>query len=204
MKRFKIKHHWLECARKVPSENWNERPAGTAIDLIVIHCISLPPGEFGGEHIDRLFQNRLDSTQHPYFATICNLTVSTHILIRRDGAITQYVPFDRRAWHAGASSFEGRENCNDYSIGIELEGTDDTGFTDPQYASLANLIVNLIDYYPSLSRQRITGHSDIAPGRKTDPGPGFDWRRLYNLMDELAISDAQPGGSSTRDTKLRS
>ncbi|MCI0654740.1 MAG: 1,6-anhydro-N-acetylmuramyl-L-alanine amidase AmpD [Methylococcaceae bacterium] len=183
MIRFKIENHWLESARKVPSENCDDRPAGTDISLIVIHCISLPPGEFGGEAIDQLFQNRLNPGRHPYFASIYQLKVSAHILIRRSGEITQYVPFDRRAWHAGKSCYEGRSNCNDFSIGIELEGTDDSRFTDSQYSRSGSLIVSLIDHYPALSRSRIAGHSDIAPGRKTDPGIHFDWKRLFRLIN---------------------
>ncbi|MGH8499395.1 MAG: 1,6-anhydro-N-acetylmuramyl-L-alanine amidase AmpD, partial [Methylococcales bacterium] len=149
MSRCKIVNHWLDTARKVPCENYDNRPLEGDISLIVIHCISLPPGVFGGEDIDNLFQNRLIPEKHPYFSSIYHLKVSAHVLIRRTGEIAQYVPFDRRAWHAGKSSYEGRSNCNDYSIGIELEGTDDSPFTDLQYGSLADLIVSLIDQYPT-------------------------------------------------------
>ena len=179
---MRIENHWLEPVRKLPSDNCDERPPGIEISLIVIHSISLPPGVFGGDDIDRLFQNRLVPEQHPYFAIIANLKVSAHVLIKRTGEITQYVPFDRRAWHAGKSAYEGRPNCNDYSIGIELEGTDDSLFADSQYVTLGALINCLMAYYPSLSRQRIVGHSDIAPGRKTDPGGRFDWERLSKLL----------------------
>ncbi|MGR9106170.1 MAG: 1,6-anhydro-N-acetylmuramyl-L-alanine amidase AmpD [Gammaproteobacteria bacterium] len=182
---FKINDHWLEAARRIPSANCNERPAGCEINLIVIHCISLPPGQFGGDAIDELFQNRLDPREHPYFESIHQLKVSAHALIRRGGEITQYVAFDRRAWHAGESSYQGRPKCNDFSIGIELEGTDDSAFTSAQYSCLASLIVSLISHYPTLSRQRIAGHSDIAPGRKTDPGIYFHWERLHKAIDFL-------------------
>ncbi|MGH8549105.1 MAG: 1,6-anhydro-N-acetylmuramyl-L-alanine amidase AmpD [Methylococcales bacterium] len=194
MTRFKIENHWLETARRMSSENCDDRPVDTAVSLIVIHCISLPPGVFGGDGIDRLFQNRLIPEQHPYFESIHQLKVSAHVLIRRTGEITQYVPFDRRAWHAGQSSYDGRSNCNDYSIGIELEGADDSPFTNPQYLRLGALIVSLIDHYPALSRNRITGHSDIAPGRKTDPGRYFDWERLFGLINGNALSDIQDRG----------
>lgn len=197
MARFKIVDHWLDMARKVPSENYDNRPVGDEINLIVIHCISLPPGVFGGDEIDRLFQNRLRSEEHPYFASIQQLKVSAHVLIRRSAEVTQYVSFNRRAWHAGQSSYQGRTNCNDYSVGIELEGTDDSPFMDRQYARLASLILSLIDHYPALSCERIVGHQDIAPGRKTDPGTQFDWERLYGLIkqDPLAKKAFPPGGS---------
>lgn len=160
------------------SPNADDRPADGTIDLLVIHNISLPPGEFGGPWIDDLFLNRLDPEAHPYFKEICHLHVSAHALIRRDGSITQYVPFHRRAWHAGESQYRGRTRCNDFSIGIEMEGSDDSGFTDAQYDSLISLSAALISSYPGLSQQRVAGHSDIAPGRKTDPGPRFNWRQF--------------------------
>lgn len=172
---------WLPEARRCPSPNCNERPMDTVIDLIVVHGISLPPGEFGGPWIDDLFSNRLDAAQHPYFETIAALTVSAHVLIRRDGEVVQYVPFDRRAWHAGQSCWQGRENCNDFSIGIELEGTDTIPYTDEQYVQLAKVIHWLNQRYPE-SRGHVAGHSDIAPGRKTDPGESFDWPRLRHLL----------------------
>lgn len=179
---LEIENHWLSTAVRVPSPNCNERQALDDISLLVIHNISLPPGEFGGPHIDELFCNRLDPGAHPYFAGICELRVSSHLLIRRDGALVQYVPFDRRAWHAGRSSFEGRSECNDFSIGIELEGSDDTEFTGIQYERLAEISRLLLHHYPGITAARIAGHSDIAPGRKTDPGPCFDWARYRQSL----------------------
>lgn len=173
---------WLNFAVCRHSPNQNDRPDPDQIDLIVIHGISLPPGEFGGEFIDALFNNCLDPNGHPYFKEIQGLEVSAHVLIRRDGTAEQYVPFDRRAWHAGVSEYEGRERCNDFSIGIELEGTDDCPYDDRQYLSLERVIRCLLAHYPSLSKKRIAGHCDIAPGRKTDPGPCFDWDRLNQLL----------------------
>jgi N-acetyl-anhydromuramoyl-L-alanine amidase len=170
----------LDGARQVSSPNCDERPAPP--DLIVVHGISLPPGEYGGPWIDQLFTNSLPPDAHPYFATIATLKVSSHLLVRRDGSVVQYVPFHLRAWHAGASSYCGRERCNDFSIGIELEGTDDTAYEPAQYRALRDAILALCDAYPSLSREHVTGHSDIAPGRKTDPGPAFDWPRLRALL----------------------
>lgn len=175
---------WLEGARRVPSPNCDARPAGASIDLLVVHGISLPPGEFGGPNIDALFTNRLDPGAHPYFADICALRVSAHALVRRDGSIVQYVPFGLRAWHAGESSFAGRARCNDYSIGIELEGTDIEPYTDAQYVCLARLARLLMATWPGITRERIVGHADIAPGRKTDPGPAFNWGRLRRLLGE--------------------
>lgn len=153
------------------------------IDLVVVHNISLPPGEFGGPWIDDLFINRLDPKAHPAFADIAGLRVSAHLLIRRDGELVQYVPFYRRAWHAGVSRYEGRERCNDFSIGIELEGTDTRAFEAVQYERLVQVLGALMAAYPGLSRERIAGHADIAPGRKSDPGPAFDWRHLHALLD---------------------
>lgn len=173
----------LREARQVACPNCDDRPEGAPIDLLVIHAISLPAGEFGGPWIDQLFCNTLEASAHPDFAEICELTVSAHILIRRDGEIVQYAPFHRRAWHAGQSQYQGREHCNDFSIGIELEGCDEQGFEEIQYRQLAELTRTLITHYPNLSRERITGHSDIAPGRKTDPGPRFDWQHLHELID---------------------
>jgi len=151
-------------------------------DLIVVHGISLPPGEFGGPWIDRLFTNTLPPDAHPYFATIADKRVSAHLCIRRDGAVTQYVRFTERAWHAGPSRYEGREACNDFSIGIELEGTDSVAYEAAQYRSLAEVVAALTAAYPTLSRERLVGHSDIAPGRKTDPGPAFDWPHARRLI----------------------
>jgi len=168
----------LLSARQVLTLHFDARPAGVTPDLIIVHGISLPPGEFGGPWIDRLFTGNLPPDAHPYFATIPAGRVSTHALIRRDGEIVQYVPFGARAWHAGRSEYQGRSACNDFSIGIELEGTDDVPYEAAQYASLAALIEALLATYPSLSREHVAGHSDVAPGRKTDPGPAFDWARL--------------------------
>lgn len=165
----------LECARQQPSPNCSERPEGVDISLLVIHNISLPPGQYGGGYVDSLFCNALDPQEHPYFAEIAHLQVSAHLLIDRDGKVTQYVPFDQKAWHAGKSSFAGRDNCNDYSIGIELEGTDHEAFTAAQYEQLAKVTHWLRRRYPLITPERIVGHNDIAPGRKTDPGPFFDW-----------------------------
>ncbi|MEW8043238.1 MAG: 1,6-anhydro-N-acetylmuramyl-L-alanine amidase AmpD [gamma proteobacterium symbiont of Phacoides pectinatus] len=164
------------------SPNHDERPEGASVDLLVIHNISLPPDQFGGPWIDDLFRNRLDPGAHPYFLEIAHLRVSAHLLIRRDGTLIQYVPCDQRAWHAGVSCHDGRERCNDFSIGIELEGEDTTPYTDAQYQQLATVTRALLTRYPGLNRQRITGHSDIAAGRKSDPGPAFDWARFHALL----------------------
>jgi AmpD protein len=164
--------------REVRSPNQDERPPGVEISLVVLHAISLPPGQFGGDAIERLFTNRLDPAAHPYFATIAHLRVSSHFLVRRDGALVRFVPVERRAWHAGASSWRGRSRCNDFSVGVELEGADDAPFEDAQYAALAALLAQL---RAELPLRAIAGHSEIAPGRKTDPGPRFDWQRL--LLD---------------------
>lgn len=173
---------WLPDTQRVPSPNCDDRPAGTTVDLLVIHNISLPPGQFGGTAIEAFFQNRLAPDAHPYFAEIASLQVSAHLLIRRDGFTQQFVPLNRRAWHAGQSCFQGRERCNDFSIGIELEGTDDLPFSDHQYERLIQLTRLIQTHYPSITRERITGHSDIAPGRKTDPGPCFEWRRYLEQL----------------------
>ncbi|MGH8217741.1 MAG: 1,6-anhydro-N-acetylmuramyl-L-alanine amidase AmpD [Steroidobacteraceae bacterium] len=169
-------------ARQVLSPYCDERPSGATLDLIVIHGISLPPGEFGGPWIDRLFTGCLPTDAHPHFPEVAGLRVSAHALIHRTGEIVQYVPFSRRAWHAGTSQYQGRSSCNDFSIGLELEGTDDRAYANTQYDRLAQLIEALLGTYPSLSADRVAGHSDIAPGRKTDPGPAFDWARLRGLL----------------------
>ena len=174
----------LEGVDYIPSPNADDRPDGLGAELVVVHNISLPPGQFGGPYISQLFTNRLDAAEHPYFETICQLRVSAHALIRRDGSIIQFVPFHMRAWHAGESSYCGRERCNDFSIGIELEGSDDQPFEDVQYRQLADMISCLRDTYPSIAKQAVTGHCDIAPGRKTDPGPLFDWDRLKKLLND--------------------
>lgn len=186
---MKIKNGWLECAHKVPSPNCDARPSSCTPSLIVIHCISLPPGEFGGEAINQLFTNSLPTDKHPYFEEIQHLKVSSHLLIRRDGATVQYVPFHDRAWHAGKSVYKTEENCNDFSIGIELEGTEDVAYTAAQYRQLSSVIKTLLDCYPSLSSDHITGHSDIAPGRKTDPGPSFDWNHLRSLTNRAGTTE---------------
>jgi AmpD protein len=167
---------WLAGARRLPSPNCDARPEGAAIELIVIHNISLPPGVFDGDAVIELFTNRLDWDAHPYFQTIRGLEVSAHFFIRRDGTLIQFVPCTLRAWHAGVSSWQERERCNDFSIGIELEGTDDLPFTEAQYATLIPLVQSLQQAYPI---QAVVGHSDIAAGRKTDPGPHFAWQRLH-------------------------
>lgn len=179
---FTITRHQLVQAKQIPSPNYNERPVNNAPELVVIHCISLPPGEYGGPYIEQLFTNDLDPHEHPYFEEIYQLRVSSHLLITRKGEVVQFVPFNKRAWHAGQSSYQGRENCNDYSIGIELEGTDSDIYEPQQYELLAQVLKALYQYYPTLNPQKITGHQDIAPERKTDPGPGFDWQRLYALI----------------------
>jgi AmpD protein len=165
--------------RFIRSPNHDARPRGTKVTLLVVHSISLPPGEFGGDAIEQLFTNRLDPAAHPYFREVAGLKVSSHFLIRRDGELVQFVPVGRRAWHAGVSSWRGRERCNDFSIGVELEGTDDGPFTDPQYERLARLISSLKKKHPL---RDIAAHSDVAPGRKTDPGPQFDWPRILAAL----------------------
>lgn len=170
---------WLPGARHVASPNFDARPAGVAIDLLVVHAISLPPDRFGGSAIEQLFTNRLDADADPYFATVAHLRVSAHFLIRRGGELIQFVPCGARAWHAGVSSWQGRERCNDFSIGVELEGCDTTPFEAAQYRRLATLVRALRRRYPLTY---IAGHSDIAPGRKSDPGPHFDWARFLRLL----------------------
>ena len=177
---FSLADGWLSPATRLPSPHHNARPQGD-VSLLVIHGISLPPGEFGGPWIGDLFLGRLDPEAHPYFAGIASLQVSAHCLIRRDGELVQFVSFDERAWHAGVSEFAGRAACNDFSIGIELEGTDTSGYTEAQYRKLAAVSRCLMHHYPDITPERIVGHSDIAPGRKTDPGTGFDWA-LYRAM----------------------
>lgn len=170
----------IEPARQCASPNQDERTGAADPELLVVHGISLPPGEFGGPEIEQLFTNCLDWDTHPYFGEIRGLEVSSHLLIRRDGQLVQFVPFTHRAWHAGESYFRGRSCCNDFSIGIELEGVDDTPYSDAQYESLIAVTQALLSTYPSLSTREIAAHSDISPGRKTDPGPAFDWVRLYD------------------------
>ncbi|MFA5983537.1 MAG: 1,6-anhydro-N-acetylmuramyl-L-alanine amidase AmpD [Methylococcaceae bacterium] len=187
---MKIDQHWLMPATQTPSPNFDGRPNPEDITLLVVHCISLPPGVFGGDFISQLFCNQLNPDQHDYFKTIFQLKVSAHLLIRRDGEILQYVAFNQRAWHAGLSEYQGRQRCNDFSIGIELEGTETTPYTDLQYQQLAAVTAVLLKQYAGLSRQQIVGHSDIAPGRKTDPGALFDWPRFFNQLDGLAVAQS--------------
>lgn len=186
---WSIEEGWLSVARRCPSPNFDERQNLDDISLLVVHCISLPPKEFGGPWIDHLFTNTLDATKHPYFAEINHLKVSAHLLIRRDGSCVQYVPFHQRAWHAGVSSFDGREQCNDFSIGIELEGFDTIPYETEQYDTLAQVTELLLATYPNMQANRIAGHDAIAPGRKTDPGPAFDWSHYRTL---LTVNDNKP------------
>lgn len=172
-----------ESCRQCPSPNKDLRPDKTEISLIVIHSISLPPGQYGGDSIEQFFQNDLNKNDHPYFEEIYQMKVSSHVLIKRTGEIVQFVPFEERAWHAGKSSYEGRDRCNDFSIGIELEGTDTDTFEDIQYQQLKHLINTIKVAYPQIENH-ITGHSDIAPGRKSDPGTGFDWNRLNDDLND--------------------
>jgi AmpD protein len=191
---------WLRTARQVESPNANDRPAGAVVDLIVLHSISLPPGQYGGPEVEQLFTNRLDWSTHPYFEQIRGLEVSTHFFVRRDGNIVQFVDADRRAWHAGVSCWRGRERCNDDSIGIELEGLEGQTFEDAQYSALARLCQQLADRYPIA---HIAGHEHIAPGRKLDPGSGFDWARLqrglawaHRCFPECVVATFDPGPSA--------
>jgi len=179
-----IQNHRIKDVRFVESPNYDDRPDVDDISLIIIHNISLPPGEFGGPHIEQLFTNQLDAEEHDYFKEISHLRVSAHVLIRRDGELIQFVDFNKAAWHAGVSNYKSRETCNHFSIGIELEGTDDREFESIQYKVLAEMIPALIKSYPKLSIENIAGHSDVAPGRKTDPGPFFNWQKLEENMKE--------------------
>jgi AmpD protein len=172
----------LSGVRQVLSTHFDARPAGVAPELIVVHGISLPPGEFGGPWIEQLFAGSLDRTAHPYFSQLAGERVSAHVLLRRDGTAIQFVPFGQRAWHAGVSSWRGRSACNDFSVGIELEGTDQLPYEAAQYRALAALIRSLRKVYPSLEPDGLAGHADIAPGRKTDPGDAFDWNGLAALL----------------------
>ncbi|MGE5160888.1 MAG: 1,6-anhydro-N-acetylmuramyl-L-alanine amidase AmpD [Betaproteobacteria bacterium] len=166
---------WLQGAERLPTPNVDDRPAGAPVELVVIHNISLPPGAYGLRNVHALFTNALDPSAHPFFATVAGARVSAHLLIERDGTTTQFASFDRRAWHAGASEFDGRQRCNDFSVGIELEGSDFDAYTDAQYDALNDALAALVRHYPV---RAVRGHSDIAAGRKTDPGPRFDWSRL--------------------------
>ena len=174
----------ISPARQSLSPNRDARPEGTSLDMVVLHGISLPPGELGGGEIEALFLNRLDWDGHPYFDEIRGMEVSAHLLIRRDGELIQFVPFTERAWHAGESCFRGRSRCNDFSIGIELEGEDDTPYDERQYQILPDVLRAVSAAYPAISPRELAGHCDVAPGRKSDPGPAFDWLRLYDALGE--------------------
>ena len=175
---------WLRRARSILSPNFGARPEGTAVDLVVLHSISLPPGPYGGDAIERLFTNRLDWSAHPYYETIRGITVSAHFVLRRDGALLQFVSCDERAWHAGPSSWQGRVGCNDFSIGIELEGLEGERFDERQYPPLGELLRSVAARYPIAA---VAGHEHVAPGRKSDPGAGFDWPRLRRLLGSSAL-----------------
>ena len=181
---FEIRNHILIGAKQKFSPNSSDRVDENDISLIIIHNISLPPGEFGTKYIDQLFCNNLNPKYHPYFEKISDLKVSAHLLISRVGDVTQYVPLNKKAWHAGNSIFKGRENCNEFSIGIELEGTDYEAFTDSQYKTLICITNKLLKRYPQINLDRIQGHSDVAPARKTDPGPYFEWKRYLDGLDQ--------------------
>lgn len=181
---MRLKNGWITDVEHIPSPHCDDRPEGEEISLLVVHNISLPPGKFGGDYISQLFTGTLSPDDDPYFEGICQLRVAAHCLIRRDGKIIQYVPFNKRAWHAGISCYKGRTSCNDFSIGIELEGTDTLPFTDEQYQSLVEISALLMKQY-GITPQCVTGHSDIAPGRKTDPGPQFIWSRYYQELAHL-------------------
>ena len=187
MAKIGIQSHWLIGVRRAHSPNQDVRPIpASEIDLLVIHSISLPPGSFGGAYIEQFFSNQLDPNAHRYFQEISHLRVSAHLLIYRSGERVQFVSFDQRAWHAGESQYRGRSSCNDFSLGIELEGTDKTSYTDTQYVKLAEVTQSLFRSYPRLLPERIVGHADIAAGRKTDPGPSFDWTRYRSLLQGLS------------------
>jgi len=175
---------WLCAARQCISPNCDERPVDCEIDLLIIHNISLPPGQFGGNWVDRFFCNDLPADGHPFFAEIYKQRVSSHFFVRRNAEIVQYVPLQKRAWHAGVSQFKGRSACNDFSVGIELEGTDDTAYTDAQYQVLEQLTKAIMQAQPAITSQRIAGHCDIAPQRKTDPGAAFDWMRYQRSLTD--------------------
>jgi AmpD protein len=173
---------FLEKAKICLSPNSSDRKSNE-VSLLVIHNISLPPGNYGGDHIEKFFTNQLDHEEHPYFQDIANLKVSSHLLIKRDGSITQFVPFNKKAWHAGISTFRGREDCNEFSIGIELEGTDESKYEKEQYESLISVTKELMSFFPDIKKDTIVGHSDIAPDRKTDPGKSFDWSYFRPNLD---------------------
>ncbi len=180
---YDISDGWFTKARKISSPNFNERPENSVIDAIIIHSISLPPGCYEGNDIDHFFSNQLNCDKDPFYDEIRDLTVSAHVLIRRDGELVQYVSLFNRAWHAGPSQLGKQKNCNDFSIGIELEGTDNSGFESAQYKTLTDVVSALLNNFPKITRERIVGHSDIAPGRKTDPGSGFDWQAWQYMLN---------------------
>lgn len=185
--KFQVVNGQLTGARQVPSPNYNQRPENTEIQLIVVHNISLPPSQFGGGYIEQFFQNQLDWSLHPYFQTIQGMQVSAHLLILRTGEIIQFVNFNDRAWHAGRSSYLGKVECNDYSIGIELEGSDDLDFEEVQYQQLVDVVMTLQHAYPKTDHH-LAGHSDVAPGRKTDPGAHFQWQRFREDLTQKKLS----------------
>jgi AmpD protein len=174
----------ISPARQCLSPNRDARPCGVSLDMVVLHGISLPPGKYGGDEIEALFLNQLDWDAHPYFGEIRGMEVSAHLLIRRDGELVQFVPFTERAWHAGESHFRGRTRCNDFSIGIELEGVDDTPYDERQYQVVPAVLRAVSQAYPGISPRELAGHCDVSPGRKSDPGPAFDWLRLYDALGE--------------------
>lgn len=178
-----VRSGWLRGARRLPSPNSDHRPPGTAVEVVVIHGISLPPGRFGSGCVADLFRNRLDWNAHPFFQEIIGLRVSSHVLVERDGSLSQFVPLHRRAWHAGESRWRGRPRVNDFSVGIELEGTDERPYEDAQYATLAAVVDALRAWFPAITPRGIVGHCHVSPGRKTDPGPAFDWQRLGDALD---------------------
>jgi len=186
--RFSVIDGWLDGVKRIDSPNFDERSTASVVDLLVIHCIALPPNQFGGKGIEQLFTNQLDPEDDPYYHEIADLKVSAHVLIRRTGEVIQFVSFNQRAWHAGESNYQGRIACNDFSIGIELEGTDKDAYEVIQYQALATVIASLMTHYPALNVDRIVGHETIAAGRKTDPGQGFDW---HFFQSELAVSSGQ-------------
>ncbi len=178
---------WLQSVEKIQSPNFDSRPENTSIKLVVVHGISLPPGEYGGGHIQNFFCNKLDAGLHSYFESICNTRVSAHCLIERDGKLVQFVSFLDRAWHAGESEWQGTRACNDFSVGIELEGCDEEAYTEAQYIGLAGVIAGLREKYPQIGSDSIIGHNEIAPIRKTDPGSAFDWNKLGDYLQRIKL-----------------
>ncbi len=189
---------WLVGAQRTPSPNKDLRPVNTAISLVVIHAISLPSGEFGTGNVERLFTNSIDLNHHPSFESLRDLKVSSHLFISREGEITQFVSFHERAWHAGESSFRNQRECNDYSIGIELEGSEDVSYTDSQYHTLGRVTQALMSIFPHIAQSNIVGHSEIAPGRKWDPGPMFDWNRLLSLLTKHSQTSSKKSSDSSQ------